>query len=124
VGQQDFFASLARLTGQALPRDAAPDSFDMLSALLGDSRTGRDTIVEHARALSMRRGEWKMIEPSQGPSIEPHTNMELGTGPSPQLYQVSKDPHERHDLAAQFPEKVKELGALLDGVRSAGRSRP
>jgi hypothetical protein len=44
--------------------------------------------------------------------------------PGPQLYQVSKDPHEQHDLAAQFPDKVKELSTLLNQVRSAGRSRP
>ncbi len=124
IGHQDFFASLASLTGQRLSSDAAPDSFNVLPALLGESGVGRETIVEHARALSMRKGDWKMIEPSSGPKIQVSTNTELGTGPEPQLYQVSKDRHEQHDLAAQFPDKVKELSTLLNQVRSAGRSRP
>ena len=36
VGQVDFLASFAALTGQALAREDAPDSLDVLGALLGD----------------------------------------------------------------------------------------
>ena len=124
VGQQDFLASFARMTGQSLPADAAPDSFDVLDALLGDSKKGRQRIVEHARALSLRDGDWKMIQANPGPSISVSTNTELGTGPGPQLYNVAQDPNEQNDLAAQFPGRVAELSAALDSIRAAGRSRP
>jgi arylsulfatase A-like enzyme len=124
VGHFDFFASFATLTGQKLTQDAAPDSFDVLPALLGKSKTGREYIVEHARALSMRKGEYKMIEASPGQKINPNNNSETGNSSMPQLYRVSVDIGERQDLAAEMPEQVKELTALLQKVRSAGRSRP
>ena len=123
VGQQDFFASLARLTGRKLGDDAAPDSCDMLPALLGESKTGREWIVEHARALSIRQGEFKMIAANPGPAVNKSTNTELGTGPEPQLYRVSEDPEEKNNLARQMPEKIRELSALLDRVKETPRSR-
>lgn len=124
VGQHDFFSSFATLAGRKLAADAAPDSFDVLPALLGESKTGREWIVEHARALSMRKGEYKLIEANPGPARNQPTNTELGTGPAPQLYRVTTDPGERTDLAAQMPAKVAELTALLNAVKSSPRSRP
>ncbi len=123
VGHQDFFASLAALTGQALAGNAAPDSFDVLAALLGESRQGREWIVEHARALSMRKGDYKMIEANPGQNVAAYTNIELGTGPRAQLYDVIRDPGEKNDLAALMPEKVAELAGLLDSVRAAQGTR-
>jgi arylsulfatase A-like enzyme len=124
VGQMDFFASLARLTGRKLAADAAPDSFDVLPALLGESKMGREWIVEHARALSVRKGEYKLIEANPGAPVSRNTNTELGTGAQAQLYLVSRDPGEKNDLAASMPEKVAELTALLEQVKAKARSRP
>jgi len=124
VGQQDFLASWSRLTSQALPADAAPDSFDVLDALLGDSPKGRQQIVEHARALSLRDGDWKMIQSNPGPALSVPTNTELGSGDGPQLYDVSRDPDEHNNLAGRFPDRVKQMDASLERIRAAGRSRP
>jgi arylsulfatase A-like enzyme len=124
IGQQDFFASFAALAGQKLGEDAAPDSFNVLPALLGESKQGREWIVEHSRALSMRKGEFKMIEANAGPQIQKNTNTETGSGAAPQLYRVADDIGERRDLAAQMPDKVKELQALLDKVKASPRTRP
>jgi len=120
IGQQDLLASLARLTGQTLPGDAAPDSVDVLAALLGDSRKGRSAIVEHARALSYREGDWKMIEGNDGPAMNRGTNTELGNAPAAQLFHVAKDRGERVDLAVKYPERVRAMEAALERVR-AGR---
>ena len=124
VGQQDFFASFASLTGQKLTDDAAPDSFNMLPALLGEAKTGREWLVEHARALSMRKGDYKLISPNPGPAIQVNTNTELGTGAAPQLYRVSDDIGEKQNLAARMPDKVKELSDLLEWAKSTPRTRP
>jgi arylsulfatase A-like enzyme len=123
VGQQDFLASFARLAGQTLPVEAAPDSLDVWDALLGKDRKGRAHIVEHARALSYREGDWKMIEANDGPKINRGTNTELGTGAKAQLYNVAKDRGEQTDLAAQHPERVQALQAALGKLRTSGRSR-
>jgi len=48
------------------------------------------------------------------------TNTELGNDAVPQLYDLSKDPGERQNLAEQFPDRVKELQGRLQAIR-AGR---
>jgi arylsulfatase A-like enzyme len=122
--QIDFLSSLASLTGRELAADDAPDSFNILSALLGKSSSGRDHLVEHAGTLSLIKGHWKYIEPSDGPKIARNVNIELGNDPQPQLYDLENDLGERHNLAAEHPEIVRELASLLEKIRSEGRSRP
>ena len=123
VSQIDLFASLATLTGSRLGEADAPDSQDVLPALLGTSRTARADFVEQATGLSVRQGPWKYIEPNDRPAMNTNTNTELGNSRAPQLYDLSADPGERTNLAERHPEKVAELQALLDRVRTAGRSR-
>ena len=122
--QIDFLASLASLSGRKLNADDAPDSFDVLSALTGRSSSGRDHLVEHAGTLSLIKGHWKYIEPSDGAKIARNVNIELGNDPQPQLYNLENDLGEKHNLAAEHPEMVKELASMLEKIRSDGHSRP
>lgn len=123
LGQIDLFASLAALTGQKLATDDAPDSFEGLAALLGESRTGRDHLVEHAGVLALRQGTWKLIQPGKGPKVNQNTNTETGNDPQPQLYHLADDLSETINLAEKRPEKVQQLQALLEKIRKSGRSR-
>jgi len=122
VDQVDLLSSLAALTGQKVPADAAPDSFNVLPALLGQSKRARDHVVEHARALSLIVGDWKAIRPSAGPKL--NAGNETGNDPQPQLFHLTEDPGEKNNLAAKYPDKVKELLARLAQIEKAGRSRP
>jgi arylsulfatase A-like enzyme len=124
VCQIDFMASLASLTSQKLANNDAPDSFDVLSALLGETPMGRDHLVEHAGVLSLIKGGWKYIEPGRGPRINRNVNIELGNDPEPQLYNLKSDIGEKHNLAAEHPKLVRELAALLKKIRDDGRTRP
>jgi arylsulfatase A-like enzyme len=123
ISQVDLAASLGALAGQRLGNSEAPDSLNILPALLGQSRQGRKHIVEHAGGL-LRVDNWKYIEPRQGPKRSANTNIELGNDPDPQLYDLSKDLGETHNLAEQHPERVKTMKALLQKIRQEGRSRP
>ena len=116
--QIDFLASLAALTGQKIEAGDAPDSLNVLSALIGKSPSGRDHLVEHAGTLSLIKGHWKYIEPSRGAKIAQNVNIELGNDPQPQLYNLKDDLGEKNSLAAEYPEIVKELAAMLDKIRS------
>ncbi len=118
ISQIDLFASLAALTGADLPAGAAPDSTNVLPALLGRSPSGRDHLIEHAQALSLRQGPWKLIEPNDGPKINRNVNIELGADAQPQLYNLADDPGETTNLAPGRPEKVREMMALLDQIRT------
>lgn len=121
--QVDLLASLADLTGRKLPEGAAPDSFDLLPALLGKSKQGRPHIVEHANALSLIAGDWKVIQAHVGPQRN-LTGNEIGNDPQPQLFNLASDLAEQNNVAAQYPDKVKELLALLTRIQNAPRSRP
>jgi arylsulfatase A-like enzyme len=124
VSQVDLPASLASLVGQPLGAVDAPDSVDVLAALLGRSREGRDHLVEQAGTLSLRTARWKLISPSPGPSLAKETAIELGNDPRPQLYDLASDPGEKENVAARHPDVVRELTARLHKVKDAGRTRP
>jgi arylsulfatase A-like enzyme len=122
--QIDMVASMATLTGQKLADNDAPDSFDACEALRGRSQIARDHLVEHAGTLSLIQGDWKYIEPSNKPKFNKNTNTELGNNPEPQLYNLRDDLGERKNIAAEYPDKVRAMAALLQRIRQQGRSRP
>ncbi len=123
VCQVDLLASLASLAGCTLPETAAPDSFNLLPALLGKSKEGRPYIVEHANALSLIVGEWKVIQAHAGAKRN-LTGNELGNDPQPQLFNLANDLAEQNNLAAQHPDRVKDMLAMLSKIQSDARSRP
>lgn len=125
ICQVDFVASFAALAGQTLVKADAPDSFNVLPALLGESKMGRDHLVEHAHlALALRHGNLKYIEPAKGAKVSEFTKVELGNDESPQLYDLGTDPGERKNLQPDRKNEAEELGKRLNEIRGAGRSRP
>jgi arylsulfatase A-like enzyme len=123
VSQVDLLHSFASFTGRQLAAGDAPDSFNVIAALLGQSKTGRDHLIQQASALSLRAGNWKYIEPSRGAKVNANTNTEMGNDPGGQLYDLSRDPGEQINLATQQPDKTKELAARIEQIKQAGRSR-
>lgn len=119
----DLLASLARLSGQKLPEEAAPDSFDVLPALLGEKldRPCRDHLVEHGNRLALRQGPWKLVP--AGAWGGKAKKAKAGKAPS-ELFDLADDLGETKNVAANHPERVREMTALLERVRQQGRSRP
>jgi len=124
VCQIDFLSSFAGFGNRKLSAGDAPDSHNVLSALLGDSQAGRDHLVEHAGILSLIRGKWKYIEPSNGAKFNPNTGIEMGRDTVPQLYDLQADIGEQNNVAVQHPDIVRDMEALLKKIREEGRSRP
>jgi arylsulfatase A-like enzyme len=121
ISQIDFMSSFANLTNQKLASDDAPDSFNLLNALLGETQSGRDHLVEHANALSIIKGDWKYIEPNNGPRINRNVNIELGNDPEAQLYNLKTDIGEKNNIASQNPDKLQELSTLLNKIKTDGK---
>ena len=117
--QIDVYASLASLLDQPLRKGAAPDSQEHLNVLLGKNNTNREYVVQQNlnNTLAIIKGQWKYIEPSDGPAIEYWTKMELGNDKQPQLYDLSSDPSEKTNVSKQYPDIVKELSELLESVK-------
>lgn len=123
VCQVDLLASLAALVGRPLPEEAAPDSVNVLSDLLGDSKKGREYLIEQANGQALRQGVWKFIPAGQGAARLANTNVESGVAPSGRLYRLDQDLGETKDLAAEHPEKAIEMAAKLKEMRETPRTR-
>jgi arylsulfatase A-like enzyme len=121
VTQLDFFATFAALAGVADAVKDSRDSRDATAALVGSDRQGRDFVVEHSGSgrLGVRTADWKYIEPGPGPARNPGPQIELGNSPTPQLYDLKRDVGEKNNVAAEHPDKVVELKALLAKARGA-----
>jgi arylsulfatase A-like enzyme len=124
VNQVDLLASLASLIGQALPERSAPDSLNILPALLGDSRDGRDHSVHHSGRLALREGTWKYIPAGPGLAVQRNTSTETGNAPVDQLYDLANDLAEMKNVATEHPDRVRAMAARLRSLRESGRSRP
>ena len=127
------------------PADAGPDSFNVLPALLGESKAGRDTLVEQGGGVqtAMRKGQWKFIPQGAAPAGAPRAPAQAprtqpvrpggNAGPvidrpendgGPILYDLAKDLAEKQNVAAGNPEVVKELRTLLRQSKETERTRP
>lgn len=107
--QMDIGRTLSRLCGFTIPEGSMRDSEDHLAALLGKSDTGRAELVTQAfeaPRYALRSGQLKYI-----PAYERGRVDRQGKGE--QLYNLSTDPGEEHNLAPQQPEKTAELRARL-----------
>lgn len=115
--QLDFLASFAALVGQPVP---AGDSRNAIDVLLGKSSAGRPALIQEGiSGLALRAGDWKYIPPNKW--AEKFKEIRSGNSPKPQLYHLTEDPAETRNLAAEHPEKLKELAAMFAEI-TAGQS--
>ncbi len=78
------------------------DGLNMWPVLTGQQKTLHDNILINVEAFrgAVRKGNWKLIKIALLPG-------------KTELYDLSKDPGEKNNLAEQNPEKVRELEAIL-----------
>ena len=94
----------------------APDSQNHLDSWLGKSKKDRPWVIEESNilALSVRKGKWKYIEPSNGsPMITWGPKIETGYAPYDQLFDMNKSEFESENLAPKYPAIVKRNERLL-----------
>jgi arylsulfatase A-like enzyme len=121
ICQVDFIASFAQLVGSTFDAFTAPDTENVLPALLGESPSGRAMLVEHSGGIALRQGPWKFIPMRPGKKLTAHTSTETGNDPQVQLYDLSQDLGERRNIAADHPDRVKEMAAALAAQRKRGK---
>lgn len=144
VSLVDLMATTGEILDVELPDGAGPDSYSFLHALTGSGgkEKARNTIIYQALdgVLAVRQGSWVLI-PAQGngnTSFDGEHIMEffagLGLGfvnsdytsegilkpdaPPGQLYDLSADPYQTTNLYRDHPDRVKELTALLEQIKS------
>ncbi len=129
----DLFATLAGITGQALPAGTAPDSYSFLPELTGKAATtgARPPIVMPSAngTMMIRSGDWKLIDHLGSGGFSKPGRIEPGPGdPEGQLYNLVSDRGEQINLYAENPHIVARLQAemqeILDGSYSGNADVP
>lgn len=121
ISQIDALQTMVTLTGIQLPDSMTTDSRSHLATWLGANDTPREYAVKMAsnHALSVRAGEWKYIEPSQGkPIVAWGPKIETGYAQAPQLYHMPTDAGETTNKANEHPQVVKKFTELLQTLRT------
>nr|WP_262896380.1 hypothetical protein [Carboxylicivirga marina] len=100
-------ASIAKLVGA---KETNTDSEELLDVMIGESHKGRESLVIEANTkTALRKGEWLMIPPYDGPAKNKWVNIELGNSNHYQLYNLAKDIGQQINLAENEPVKLKEM---------------
>ncbi len=110
-GFQDMLPTMAQLTGQPTPDGI--DGVSFLPTLLKEgTQRPHDYLYwefhERGGRVAIRKGNWKGVR--YGVATDPNSPLEL--------YDISKDPSEKNNVAAQNADVVRELDALLKGART------
>jgi arylsulfatase A len=129
IGFPDVMATLAGVSGAALPSKAGPDSFDFSSVLLGEQPEDKPIreflVVESGGGIAtIRSGQWKLITGlGSGGFSEPRKVKAEAGGPSGQLYHLGKDLGETNNLYLKEPGVVSRLAKELKRIRSVESTR-
>ncbi len=101
----DLLPTIAHLTGSKLPESV--DGRSLVPALKGEAMEPAASFYWELHndgfAQAMRLGDWKAIRV---------------VGKPLELYNLKQDPKEKKDLAAQHPEEVKKITALMRQART------
>ena len=123
----DLMATFASIAGVTLEKGAAPDGLDISDALFSRenaANAGR-AVVHHALdgMFAIRIDEWKLIEGlGSGGFTQPSREDPQGQEPSYQLYNMSRDPGEKTNVARKYPEVASRLLAELNAIREREES--
>ena len=127
LSQIDFMATFAAMLSVDLPEDQAIDSHNQLATVLGQPASVRETLVHNTFEdhYAIRDGDWVLIDAPMGytrmrdqiPGWEARHGYEDDDLPV-ELYDLSKDPGQHHNLAAKYPVKVADLQRQLAEIRA------
>jgi len=121
VGCYDIYPTVLDLTGLPIPSQQKIDGVSLAPVLRGTGTLQRDAYFiwfpHLVPGVSVRQGDWKLIRRfTERPSDYEGVH---------ELFNLKDDLGETKNLAAQMPEKVKTLDALIDDfVRDTGALYP
>ena len=125
----DLFATVADLLDTTYSDQVAEDSFSLLPALKLKSQSPvREAIVFHSinGSFAIQKGNWKVAFcPGSGGWSYPRPGRDtlaIKQLPEVQLYNLSTDIEEEHNLQTEHPEIIEEYRSLLAGYVTEGRS--
>ena len=108
VHHMDVFHTAAAAAGTAVPSDRPLDGVDLLPYVTGESggQPHQTLFWREGYQQTVLHDGWKLIRADQPDKVP-------GTGQKKWLFNLYTDPTEQRNLAAEFPQKVAALEALL-----------
>jgi len=103
----DMYPTLTALAGAPAGKGKPVDGLDVWPTISAGKPSPRDEVVydiEPFRA-ALRKGDWKLVWKTTLPSRV-------------ELFNIEQDPYEKTNLAAKYPEKVKELQQEIEEMGS------
>jgi len=110
----DWYPTLVKLAGGSLEQKLPLDGQDIWRVLTQNARLQRDALFLPGMApgqAALRMGDWKLLVKASDVDAEEATVAPKGGGF--ELYNLANDIGEKKNLAAEQPDKVKELEAKL-----------
>lgn len=109
----DLFTTASHLAGVEIPDDRIVDGINLTPVLVGEGDSPRDEMLFYrgATLYAARKGNFKahyIIEGAYG-QFEGRTVLE-----TPLLFNLSKDPGEKHDVADEHPEVLAEIKEMVE----------
>ena len=118
VSQVDLLSSLASLVKSEV---RGQDSQDLLNVLTGKGNQGREELIlEATTRTALRKGDWILIPPYDGPARNTRVNIELGNSDQFALYNLNEDIGQQQNRAGNNPEKLQEMIATFEEIRGKG----
>jgi arylsulfatase A-like enzyme len=127
VSTLDVPATICAAAAVPVPKDALPDSYNLLPALLGESKPlKRDYLVIQCGSghLSVRSGPWKFIPDLALADGWKSLKKDPGAPARPAIFDLSKDPGEKDNLFKTSPEIAGRLAGFLATAKSTPVTRP
>lgn len=132
VSQIDLMATIAAIVNFKLLKGQAEDSHNLLPLIRGEVNSVRTTHIHNTykNKYAIRHGDWLLIDATNGYSQssnldwEKKHNYPKDDNYEVELYNLANDIGQRHNVAANHPERVRELQAMLKEIREVGFSAP
>lgn len=129
VGQLDFLATFAELTGATARPNVGEDSVSFLPVLRNrETPSPRTSLVSQSinGSFAYREGNWKLAlcRGSGGWSAPKPGSAEEAKLPEFQLYDLAQDVGETRNLLATETERAAKMRAALEAIIVQGRSTP
>lgn len=128
ISLTDLYSSFASLVSQDVGDFGGEDSYNVLPALYGEPIEGNNEqprIYHSAKNVyAIRKGKWKLIQGTSGSGAGRVVMTQDSLKYTGQLYDMSVDPSEQHNLWADEPGKVTELLSVLNEIKNSNTVPP
>lgn len=122
MNQIDFLHSFASYLNIDLAKNEGIDSRDTWKALIGEDQVGLPYMIQEARGLAVRKGQWKYIPGMKRTKRQPDGKKKQIQGKA-ELYNLAEDVGESKNLVKTHPEIAQEMHKLLEELKNSNGVR-